>query len=135
MRARRDTPGLRDRGRRGDLSRWRRRLATAPLWVCFVVDQAVALRKGRLPEDADPETWRSHLERQERTQRRLRVIAPIEFGAFAALDIWLAFTQGAVWWVFLALFVAFGVGGVVATAATLGRIDRLRQQLGGSPVT
>lgn len=94
-----------------------------------MVDQALALKQGRLPPDADPETWRQHLDRQERTQRRVRRILPVEFGLFAALGVWLALTQGPVWWAFVALFVLFAVGGVLATTRTLRRIAVLRDEL------
>jgi hypothetical protein len=94
-----------------------------------MVDQALALKKGHLPEGADPQVWSANLDRQERTQRRLRRIVPVEFGAFAAVGVWLALTQGAVWWAFVAFFVLAGVGGVVATTRTLHRIDRLRGEL------
>ena len=163
---------------------WRRRLATGPLWLYFVVqavlfgvltywlqrltgpdhdswlvhaiegvvfgaamtwwiarqrrrnggadamvEQALAIKRGRLPADADPELWPELLDRQERTQRRLRRIAPVEFGAFAALGIWLALTQGAIWWAFVVFFVLVGAACVVASSRTLRRIDLLRAEL------
>jgi hypothetical protein len=93
------------------------------------VDTAQALKYGRLPDDADPQVWRERLDRQERTQRRVRWIAPVEFGAFAALGVWLALSQGAIWWAFAAAFVLMGVGCVVGSSRTLQRIDVLRGEL------
>jgi fatty acid desaturase len=94
-----------------------------------MVDTAAALKAGQLPADADPQVWRERLDRQARTQRRLRLIAPIEFAAFAALGVWLALSQGPVWWVFVAFFVLVGIACTAAAVVSLRRIDRLRQLL------
>jgi hypothetical protein len=93
------------------------------------LDTAQALRSGRLPADADPQVWRNRLDRQERTQRRVRWIGPVEFGAFAVLGVWLALSQGVIWWVFAGVFVLIGIGCVVASTRTLRRIYVLRGEL------
>jgi hypothetical protein len=87
------------------------------------------LKAGQLPPEADPQVWRARLDRQERTHRRVRVIAPIEFGAFSVLAVWLALDQGVIWWAFAALFVLIGAGCAVASTRTLRRIDVLREEL------
>jgi len=93
------------------------------------LDTTKSLRAGQLPPDADPQVWRERLDRQERTHRRVRVIAPIEFGAFAVVAVGLALGHGVIWWAFAALFVLIGVGCVVASNRTLRRIDLLRGEL------
>jgi hypothetical protein len=105
---------------------WQRRRNGGPKEM---VDTAAALKAGQLPADADPQVWRERLDRQARTQRRLRLIAPIEFAAFAALGVWLALSQGPVWWVFVAFFVLVGIACTAAAVVSLRRIDRLRQLL------
>lgn len=105
---------------------WQRRRNGGP---SAMVDTAAALKAGRLPADADPQDWRNRLDRRERTQRRMRWIAPVEFAAFTALGVWLALREGAVWWVFAAFFVLVGTGCVVASTRTLRRIDVLRGEL------
>jgi hypothetical protein len=93
------------------------------------LDMAKSLKTGRLPPDADPGVWAGRLDRQERTHRRVRLIAPIEFGAFTVLAVVLALTQGVIWWAFAGVFALFAVGGVVAGNRNLRRIDVLRDEL------
>jgi hypothetical protein len=108
------------------VSRQRERYGSADQMLTL----AQALKKGRLPEDADPGAWRAVLDRQERTMRRLRRWGPVEFAAFAALDITFALTRTSVWWwVFLVFFVGMFVLSLVTPRRRLAQIERLRDQL------
>lgn len=89
-----------------------------------------ALKKGELPPDADPAEWAPVLERKKRTYRRLQPLGALEFTAFTALAVWLASSQGAVWWIFAGFFFAAGVVVVVSSRRYVGRIERMQRQLG-----
>jgi hypothetical protein len=94
-----------------------------------VADLRQVVRTGELPDGAEPDEWRPRLERQRRIYRWMRFVAPVEFAAFAALGIWLSTAVSPVYWVFVAVFVGFGVWGAVASVRGLGRIERLLRRL------
>lgn len=89
-----------------------------------------AVSTGQLPPGADAEEWRPRLERQERSYRRLRVLAPVVFVLFAAASVWLAVSQTPLYWIFVAVFLGLGVHSLVTSARRLRRIETMLDRLG-----
>lgn len=92
-----------------------------------------AVKTGAVPPDADPAIWTPELERVQRQYRRTRWFGPVVFVLATALGIWLALTDGPVWWLFVAVFVGFLVWGVVDTRRALRRLPPMLEDLRQRP--
>jgi len=86
-----------------------------------------AIKKGRLPQGVQPEVWLPLLERKRRSDRFLTWAGPIEFGLFAALELYLGITEPGVWfwWLAAVAFVCFGIWTPVWAVRRRPRIDAL----------
>lgn len=105
---------------------WRRRKdGGAAQQLAFVT----ALKSGELPTDADPEVWGPLLEAKQRSIRRWRPWAIVEFAAFTGLAVALAVTQAPLWWAFTAFFLGIGVWLDVMGRRNTRRIGVLRTAL------
>ena len=105
---------------------WRRRKDGGPSQQLALV---TALKSGELPPDAEPEVWHPLLDARQRSLRRWRPWAIVEFTAFTGLAVALAVTQGPIWWAFAAFFVGMGVWLEVVGRRTRTRIEALRGTL------
>ena len=70
-----------------------------------------AIKKGRLPDNVQVEVWLPLLERKRRSEGFWAWAGPLEFGLFAALEVYLAITEPGIlfWWLAAAVFVGLGV--------------------------
>jgi hypothetical protein len=95
-----------------------------------------ALKKGRLPDDADPEVWRALLKGEKRVHDRARRLAQGSIGLVVAawLVVALVYDFGPLGWVLVLLGGALAWGLMHWGAERQGRrIDRLREQVPPAP--
>jgi TctA family transporter len=92
-----------------------------------------AVKTGVVPPGVDPATWTPELERARRQYRRNRWFGPVVFVLATALGVWLAVTDGPVWWVFVALFVGFLAVSLVDTQRSLRRLTPMLEDLRQRP--
>ena len=95
-----------------------------------------AVRRRRLPDDADPAEWGPLIEKGERFQRRARTFA-LAFMVFAVVVVVIGFAWVGSGWVAVLVAAVIGVVGValleVASRRQTARIESLRDQLPGLP--
>ena len=99
-------------------------------------DYDTAVRRGRLPEDADPAEWGPLLEGEQRFQRGARTFA-LGVTVFAVVVVVFGFAWAGFGWIAVlvaALIGALGVGLLeVASRRQTARIESLRDQLRDLP--
>ena len=94
------------------------------------------MRRGRLPEDADPAEWKPLLDGEHRFQRRARTVA-LGLTVFAVVLVVIGFAWAGFGWIAVLVAALIGVLGValleVASRRQAARIESLRDQLRGLP--
>lgn len=91
------------------------------------------IRTGDVPDDVDTATWTAELERYRVRYRRNRWSVPVMFGVFVLLCVYLAVSVSAVWWLFLAFFIAVSAYSLWETRRALRNLDRALDELGRRP--
>ena len=116
------------------LAFWLRRRAMGSVGHVWEFDRAV--RRRRLPDDADPTEWGPLLEKGDRFQRRARTFA-VGLTVFVVVVVVVGFAWAGFGWIAVLITALIGVVGValleVAIRRRTARIESLRDQLCGLP--
>lgn len=107
------------------ISRARRRAGG----VTQLTDVQRGLKRGEVPEDADPATWTATVDEHHRQLRRNLWFGPVVFGVMIVLALWLALTSTPWWWFGVAFFVGFLLFSVITTPRALAKAEVVREEL------
>ncbi|MBO9039767.1 hypothetical protein [Curtobacterium flaccumfaciens] len=94
-----------------------------------LTDVQRGLKRGEVPEDADPATWTATVDEHHRQLRRNLWFGPVVFGVMIVLALWLALTSTPWWWFGVAFFVGFLLFSVITTPRALAKAEVVREEL------
>ncbi|MCS6562348.1 MULTISPECIES: hypothetical protein [Curtobacterium] len=94
-----------------------------------LTDVQRGLKRGEVPEDADPATWTATVDEHHRQLRRSLWFGPVVFGVMIVLALWLALTSTPWWWFGVAFFVGFLLFSVITTPRALAKAEVVREEL------
>ncbi|MDT0232119.1 hypothetical protein [Curtobacterium sp. BRB10] len=94
-----------------------------------LTDVQRGLKRGEVPEDADPATWSATVDEHHRQLRRNLWFGPVVFGVMIVLALWLALTSTPWWWFGVAFFVGFLLFSVITTPRALAKAEVVREEL------
>lgn len=94
-----------------------------------LTDVQRGLKRGEVPEDADPATWSATVDEHHRQLRRNLWFGPVVFGVMIVLAFWLALTSTPWWWFGVAFFVGFLLFSVITTPRALAKAEVVREEL------
>ncbi|XNN87313.1 hypothetical protein ACL00T_13230 [Curtobacterium flaccumfaciens] len=93
-----------------------------------LTDVQRGLKRGEVPEDADPATWTATVDEHHRQLRRSLWFGPVVFGVMIVLALWLALTSTPWWWFGVAFFVGFLLFSVITTPRALAKAEVVREE-------